>query len=103
MGGSQEQSPEWIPFQWESDTTSRKYIERAYLYIPVKIDDLPYDFAMQLDLGTWNTQFYAESIKPYLEESPAFADKLGPFKSAQNALFRNVNLHMGPVDVICDV
>jgi hypothetical protein len=41
IGCSQEQSIEWIPFRWEGDTVSGKYIEKAFIYVPVKIEDLP--------------------------------------------------------------
>ncbi|MDR2937072.1 MAG: hypothetical protein LBU80_07025 [Rikenellaceae bacterium] len=102
-GSVQGQSLEWAPFYWQGDTISGKYIEKAYLYIPVKIDNLPINFSMQLDLGTGDTQFYGKPIKPYLEELPALADKLGSFEQYQNALFRNINLHIGPVDLIADV
>lgn len=99
----QKQAPEWIPFYWESDTISGKYIEKAYLYVPVKIEDLPDNFSMQLDLGTAETQFYGIPLKPYLEKSPVLAGKLGAFEGAPNALFRNVGLHLGPVDMQIDV
>ncbi|MEA5006115.1 MAG: hypothetical protein VB022_06840 [Rikenellaceae bacterium] len=73
---SQEKSFKWIPFQWQGDTISGKYIEKAYIYVPVKIDELPTDFTMQLDLGTTETQFYGNPIKPYLHEYPSLANKL---------------------------
>ncbi len=102
-GSLQGQPLEWASFYWQGDTISGKYIEKAFLYIPVKIDDLPINFSMQLDLGTENTQFYEKSIKPYLDEFPALADKLGPLEQYKNALFRNINLHLGPVDLTADI
>ncbi|MDR1056138.1 MAG: hypothetical protein LBL90_10065 [Prevotellaceae bacterium] len=100
---SQEALLEWIPFQWQGDTISGKYIEKAYLYVPVKIDDLPIDFTMQFDLGTIETQFYENPIKPYLEEYPSLANKLGSMGSLKNVIFKDVNLHMGTVDFSFDV
>ncbi len=94
---SQKASLEWIPFNWESDTISGKYIEKAYIHIPVRIDDLPHDFTMQFDLGTFGTQFYGNAIKPYLDEYPSLADKLGSAQDVENILFRNVNLQLGTV------
>lgn len=88
---SQKQSIEWIPFNWEGDSISGKYIEKAYLYIPVKIEDLPCDFTMQLDLGVEQTVFYGNSIDSYLEEFTSLADKY------QKPMFSNVSLHMGSV------
>lgn len=102
-GCSQKQSLEWIPFNWEGDTISSKYIEKAYLYIPVKIDDLPDNFTMQLDLGAMETMFFGKSIKPYLEKYTSLANKLDSFKIYPNMIFRNVNLHMGTVDIKFDI
>lgn len=99
----QKQSPEWIPFYWEGDTISGKYIEKAYLYVPVKIENLPDNFSMQLDLGTTETQFYGIPLKPYLEEFPTLAGQLDAFEGAPNAIFRNVSLHLGKVDMQIDV
>lgn len=54
---SQKQSLQWIPFIWEGDTISGKYIEKAFLYVPVRIEGLPYEFTMQLDFGTYKSVF----------------------------------------------
>lgn len=95
---------EWIPFLWQGDTISGKYIEKMYLYIPVKIEDLPVNFTMQLDLGTMmETQFYENPIMPYLKEYPSLANKLGSFGAAKDVLFRDINLRMGAVDFPFDV
>ena len=89
---SQKQSLEWIPFNWESDTISGKYIEKAFIYIPVKIDDLPHDFTMQLDLGTDQTLFYGKTIDPYLDEYSSLSDKY------KVPMFKGVRLKMGTVE-----
>ncbi len=99
----QKQSIEWIPFHWKGDTISGKYIDKAYLYIPVKIEELPYNFTMQLDLGTAETQFYGKSVKPYLEESPSLAKKLSFVQDFKNVIFKNVNLKSGTVNLKFDV
>jgi len=91
IGCSQRQSLEWIPFTWESDTISGEYIEKAYLYIPVKIDDLPHDFTMQLDLGTTTTVFDGNVLGTYLEQYPSLSKKC-------NAPWcKDINLQMGSV------
>ena len=97
-GCSQKTSLTWIPFYWEGDTISGKYLERAYLYIPVKIDDLPHDFTMQFDLGTFGTQFYGNALQPYLDKYPSLAGKLGAAQGVDEILFRNINLKLGKVD-----
>jgi hypothetical protein len=33
IGCSQKQSLDWVPFNWEGDTISGKYIEKAYIYM----------------------------------------------------------------------
>ena len=92
IGCSQKQSLEWIPFTWEGDTIAGQYIEKAYIYVPVKIDDLPHDFIMQFDLGTTTTVFNRKALDSYLEEYPSLAEK---FKFP---MFKNVNLRMGTVE-----
>lgn len=95
----QPQEPlEWIPFYWEGTTISGKYIEKAFVYIPVRIEDLPQDFSMQFDLGTFQTQFYGNTLTPYLKESASLAGKLEAFQNTPDAIFRNVKLRMGTVD-----
>lgn len=89
---SQNQSLNWIPFNWEGDTISGRYIEKAFIYIPVKIEDLPFDFTMQLDLGTDQTLFYGNTIQPYLEECASLSDKY------EIPMFKNISLHMGAAD-----
>lgn len=92
MSCSQEQSLEWIPFNWEGDTISGEYIEKAYIYIPVKIEGLSDDFTMQFDLGTYSSVFYGNTLEPYLEKSPSLASKLD-----LTGMFKNVSLQMGTV------
>jgi len=92
LGCSQEQSLGWVPFNWESDIISGKYIEKAYIYVPVKIENIPYDFTMQLDLGTDQTVFYGNTINPYLEKFTSLADKY------EIPMFNSVNLKMGAVE-----
>lgn len=99
----QKRALQWFPFYWQGDTISGQYIERAYLYIPVRIEGIPDAFSMQLDLGTTQTQFYGNSLKPYLNDYPALAAKLGPFVRARNAIFRNVDLRLGKVGMQIDV
>ena len=100
---SQESQLKWIPFQWQGDSISGKYIEKAYMYVPLKIDRLPINFSMQLDLGTTETQFYGNSVKSYLKEYPSLANKLDSVQNLKDVIFRNVILHMGNVDFSFDI
>jgi len=88
------QNLEWIPFTWESGSDWGKYIEKMSINIPVTIDELPYKFTMQLDLGTWETGFYIHSLKPFLEKYPSLNNKLDMKKKF---CVQNVNLQLGKV------
>lgn len=91
---SHKETLQWIPFIWEGDTISGRYIEKAFLYVPVEIEDLPYDFTMQFDLGTYTSVFYGNSITPYLEESQSLVDKID-----STGMYRGVRLRMGAVEI----
>lgn len=102
-GSTPEPPLQWIPFIWQSDTISGKFIEKAYIYIPVKIENLPIDFTMQFDLGTVQTQFYGKTLKPFLLQYPSLADKLVSFQNQKELKFKNINLHLGSVDFTADI
>ena len=72
---SRKPSLQWIPFSWEGDTISGIYIEKAFLNVPVKIENLPYEFTMQFDLGAYNSVFYGNTFAPYLKEAPSLMNK----------------------------
>ena len=93
---------EWIPFNWTSDSLYGKYIEKATMNIPVTIDELPYKFNMQFDLGAVRTNFYGNALKPILEKYPSLNCKLDTTKrfwiqGKENPMFRNVTLRLGEV------
>jgi len=93
---------EWISFSWVSDSVSGKYIEKLAIRIPVIIDDLPYRFTMQLDLGAVTTEFYGKTLKPFIDKYPSLNNKLDTTKvfltqGQENQMFRNVNLQLGDV------
>ncbi len=70
----------WISFYWQGDSLAGRYFDKAAIFIPVGIDDLPYHFAMQFDLGAVTTEFYEIPMTPYLRKSPALYKKLdSPF------------------------
>src|SRR5688500_1740344 len=66
----------WISFIWEDDSLAGRYFDKAGISIPIQIDDLPYNFTAQLDLGAVHTVFYGKSLAPYLKMFPALEDKL---------------------------
>jgi hypothetical protein len=86
------QDLEWIPFVWESGDDWGKYIEKMAIYVPVTIDELPYKFTMQLDLGTYTTVFNKNTFKPFLEKYPSLNNKVD-----RGIWIKNVNLKLGKV------
>ena len=97
------QNVEWIPFTWESDSISGKYFEKLAMYIPIKIDELPYKFNMQFDLGAGTTMFYGNTLKPFLYEYSSLNNKLDTINKIwlrgieNNPVLRNLNLRLGEV------
>ena len=83
---SRKPSLQWIPFSWEGDTISGIYIEKAFLNVPVKIENLPYEFTMQFDLGAYNSVFYGNTFAPYLKEAPSLMNK-----KDSTGMYKNVN------------
>lgn len=89
-GCSQKTGLTWIPFQWEGADISGKYIEKAFIYVPVNVEDLPYDYTMQLDLGTYDSRIYGKTFQPYLAESKTMTQKLD-----STNMFHGLRLKMG--------
>jgi hypothetical protein len=92
----------WIPFDWVGDSVSGKYFDKLAITIPVSIENLPHKFNMQLDLGAVNTNFYGNSLKPYLDKYSSLQSKLDTtltfrMQSQTNYMFRDVNLILGKV------
>ncbi len=92
----------WIPFNWVADSVSGKYFDKLAITIPVTLDDLPYAFNMQLDLGATVTVIYGNSAEHYLEANKAFKNKIDTslkfwIQSQRNPMFRNIELNLGTV------
>ena len=52
---------------YRGDFISGRFIPDLVINIPVSIDNLPYEFNMQFDLGAVTSVLYGNSIKPYLK------------------------------------
>ena len=93
----------WMQFIWEGDSLAGRYFDKAGISIPIKIDDLPYDFTAQLDLGAVHTVFYGKSLAPYLKMFPALENKLdttliqGYVGYDACRVFHHVNLYLDKV------
>ena len=93
----------WMHFIWEGDSLADRYFNKVGISIPIKIDDLPYDFTAQLDLGAVHTVFYGKSLAPYLKMFPALEDKLdttliqGYVGYDACRIFQHINLYLDKV------
>jgi len=66
----------WIRFDWHGETIFGKYYPKVAMSIPLKIENLPYNFCGQLDLGATTTLIYENSFKPFLQKYPSVLQKL---------------------------
>ncbi len=53
----------WIKFYWISDTLGKRHYEKTAIFIPAKIEELPYIFSFQLDLGSDLTMIYEITLQ----------------------------------------
>jgi hypothetical protein len=67
---------DWINFDWHGETIFGKYYPKVAISIPMKIENLPYNFCGQLDLGATTTMIYENSFKTFSEKFPQVLQKL---------------------------
>ncbi len=94
----------WIPFQWHGDSIENKYFDKLAIVVPVKIDNLPYNFGMQLDLGAVETMFYEKNISEILSTHPDLKQKIDTtstfwINNSKNPMMKNINLNLGNMDL----
>ncbi len=97
------QNCECFNFVWKGDTISGRFIPNLAINIPVSIDNLPYEFYMQFDLGAVTSVFYGNSLEPYLELHPELRNKIDStqafyIQSQKNIKLSNINLKLGEID-----
>ena len=100
---SHAQKLEWIPFDWNGSNLAGKYYDKSSIVIPVTLNNLPYKFNMQFDLGATETMIYGNSIKPYLEKHIDFKNKIDStlifrMENKINYMFKNLEIKLGNVD-----
>lgn len=66
----------WIRFSWEGDSIGDKYFDKLAMFVPFKLEGIPYQFTSQLDLGAPVTMIYGNTFTPLLDEFPEIAKKL---------------------------
>lgn len=67
---------DWINFDWHGETIFGKYYPKVAISVPMKIENLPYNFCGQLDLGATTTMIYENSFKPFSDKFPQVLQKL---------------------------
>jgi len=70
----------WIRFYWEGDTIGGKYYEKLAMFVPFRIEGIPYKFTSQLDFGAPSTMVYGNTFMPVLKNFPNIARKLDTLK-----------------------
>ena len=65
-----------INFIWESVEINGKLKEKAAMSVPFRIEDIPYNFKCQFDLGSYNSWIYENSFKPIKELYPSYRNSI---------------------------
>ncbi|WP_461641197.1 hypothetical protein [Labilibaculum euxinus] len=73
---NQSQGQSFTKFKWANDSVSGRYVEKVSILIPVKIDNLPNNFLMQLDLGSNKTIIRGNTIRSFYTKFPELEKKL---------------------------
>ena len=82
---------DWIHFEWHGDSIFGKYYPKVAISIPLKIEQLPYNFCGQLDLGAIRTMIYENSFRHFAAQYPWVIQKLDtpsiPYVNGQKCYF----------------
>lgn len=90
----------WINFDWHGETIFGKYYPKVAMSIPLTIENLPYRFCGQLDLGATTTMIYENAFKPFSQKHPSVLQKLDttipPYylNGRKSYFFKNLNLQL---------
>jgi hypothetical protein len=100
IGHSQESH--WIKFNWVGDSIGAKYFDKTAIDIPIQIENMPYKFVAQFDLGATSSMLYGNEITPYLAVCKELKDEIDTsFKtwidSKPCPTFKGVKLKLGNV------
>lgn len=60
---------DWIKFNWHGDSIYGKYYDKVAMTIPMKLEQLPFHFCSQFDMGATQTVLYGNSLQPFLSNS----------------------------------
>jgi hypothetical protein len=75
-----DQAIPWAKFYWGGDSLSGKYYERTYMFVPLKMEGLPYTFRLQFDLGDPFTELYEKNLLSLFGKHPYLQNNYGRLK-----------------------
>lgn len=92
----------WFHFDWETADMGGRTIEKSAILLPFKIEQMPYQFKAQFDLGATTTMLYGKAMSPYLERYPQIQNKLDTtlkvlIEGSQHPSFRSLTLTVDKV------
>lgn len=95
----------WIKFEWEGDSIGNRFFDKVAMLIPTTIENLPYKFFTQFDLGASHTMIYEVPFTPYLSKYPELAYKLDTTKRDKKINgnfyggFKNISIQLDSVKI----
>lgn len=93
----------WINFSWKSGVSNGKLLEKSAMIIPMRINDIPYAFDAQFDLGAVSTMIYGNTFAPYLAQDPALqkqinSDKTVMIEGKTYPYFEGISIYLDKVE-----
>jgi hypothetical protein len=91
------QKLKWIPFYWNSYQTKTRYFDKSAIMVDIKIDNLPYNFKMQFDLGADVTMIYKKTFANFKKESLKYKSRIDSVlnNGEKTPVYKNINLNTG--------
>jgi hypothetical protein len=93
-------SQNWIPFQWEGDSIGKTYFDKAWISIPISLNELPYKFKMQFDLGAVHSTLYENNIQDLLIKHPDLKQHIDTnfyvwIQNVKQPIMQNLQIKLG--------
>jgi hypothetical protein len=71
----------WAKFNWIGDSINGKYYQKMAMFIPCKMEGLPYNFLFQFDLGADRTGVYENNIHSFYKPHPELRNRFKRLRS----------------------
>lgn len=90
----------WAKFNWVNKFINGKYFEKVAINLPCKIENLPYTFTFQLDLGADRTGIYENNLSSFYKSNPELLNNVKRLKNPiqfwnSKKSYNNLNLSFG--------